>query len=292
MKLNKKQFLGTDGTEVSIPNATVVIVPFGYEGGVSFGKGTAEGPKAILDASSHLELYDEELNTEPGNVGICTIESVEMPSAGEQMVETIYKTIKKLLRDEKFIISIGGDHSITTGYCKALVEKYQQLSVIQIDAHADLRPSYKGSIYSHASVMARVREMTQDTLQLGIRSISKIEAERVRSEHISLYTMDMLRSRNFNLKSELDNLPDPVFITFDVDVFDWSVVRSTGTPEPGGLLWNEAIDLLRTIFSAKNVVGFDVVELSYNPNDPNSAFAVAKLIYKMIGYKYFTSLLT
>jgi agmatinase len=292
MKLNKKQFLGTDRVPVSLQNAAVVIVPFAYEGGVSFGKGTAEGPEAIIDASYHLELYDEVLDTEPGSVGICTIESVEMPSDGEKMVEIIYKTTKKLLTDEKFIVSIGGDHSITIGYCKALVEKYQKLSVIQIDAHADLRHSYEGSIYSHASVMARVREMTQDTLQLGIRSISKNEAERVRNEHISLYTMDMFRNSNFNLKSALVNLPDPVFITFDVDVFDWSVVRSTGTPEPGGLLWDEAMGILQTIFSAKNVVGFDVVELSHDRNDPNSAFAVAKLIYKMIGYKFFRSMIT
>ncbi len=288
MILHKKQFLGINGDQTTYQNAAVVIVPFGYEGGVSFGKGTAEGPEAIIDASCHLELYDEVLDTEPNSVGICTVEAADMPSGGEEMVQTVYQTIKKLLVDEKFIVLVGGDHSITTGYCKALVEKYPQLSVIQIDAHADLRHSYEGSIFSHASVMARIRELTQDTLQLGIRSMSKNEAEQVRSEHISLYTMDMIRKDNFSLKSALDNLPDPVFITFDVDVFDWSVVRSTGTPEPGGLLWDEAMRMLSTIFTEKNVIGFDVVELSHDKNDPNSAFAVAKQIYKMIGFKYFT----
>ncbi len=287
MKLHKTQFLGIKQEEINYDNAGVVLVPFGYEGGVSYGKGTAMGPEAIFDASHHLEIYDEELDTEPCDIGICTVEAVKMPSDGTEMVQKIYQTTKKMLSDDKFIVSVGGDHSITTGYSKALVEKYPILSVIQIDAHADLRHSYEGSIYSHASTMARILEMTPHTLQLGIRSMSKPESLRVKNEQLSLYTMDMIRRDDFSLESVIKNLPDPVFITFDVDVFDWSVVRSTGTPEPGGLLWSEAMKMLKSIFANKNIVGFDVVELAYNENDPNSAFAVAKLIYKMIGYKYY-----
>jgi agmatinase len=249
--------------------------------------GTAEGPESIIDASYHLEIYDEELDREPSDLGICTLESLKMPADGAEMVQTIFKTTNDLLAKDKFIISVGGDHSITTGYCKALRDKYPTLSVIQLDAHADLRHSYEGSIYSHASVMARIREMTTQTLQLGIRSMSKPEADLVKNKELSLYTMDMIRGAAFNLESALEKLPDPVFITFDVDVFDWSVVRSTGTPEPGGLLWDETLDMLRTIFRKKNIVGFDVVELSHDKSDPNSAFAVAKLIYKMIGYKFY-----
>jgi agmatinase len=292
MKLHKKQFLGIKQGLIRFEEARVVIAPFGYEGGVSYGQGTAEGPEAVIDASYHLEIYDEELDTEPSDIGICTVEAIKMPSEGAEMVQAIFQRTKNILSEDKFIVSVGGDHSITTGYCKALVEKYVNLSVIQIDAHADLRHSYQSSIYSHASAMARIREMTPNTLQLGIRSMSKPEADLVKDEQLALYTMDMIRRAEFSLESVLENLPEPVFITFDVDAFDWSVVRSTGTPEPGGLLWDEAIGMLRTIFSAKNVVGFDVVELAHDRNDPNSAFAVAKLIYKMIGYKFYSSLLT
>jgi agmatinase len=287
MKLNKKQYLGPDGGTIGFKEAKVVVLPFGYEGGVSYGRGTAKGPDAVIEASCYLELYDEELGIEPNTIGICTVQTPDIPTDGQAMLNQMYRISKEVISNNKFLISVGGDHSITTGYCRALLEEHRTLSVIQIDAHADLRDSYEGNIHSHASVMARIRELTQHTLQLGIRSISKQEAQIVLINQLPLYTMDMFRSGQSDMDVKLEHLPDPVFITFDVDVFDWSVVRSTGTPEPGGLLWNEALTLLRTLFRRKNVVGFDVVELAHDPTDPNSAFAVAKLIYKMIGYKYF-----
>jgi agmatinase len=137
--------------------------------------------------------------------------------------------------------------------------------------------------------MARIRELTQQTLQIGIRSMSLEEAERIRDENMLICTVHDLRHGNFVLEAALNTLPEPVFITFDVDVFDWSVVRSTGTPEPGGLLWDEALELLQKIFYQKIVIGFDVVELAFNEHDRNSPFAVAKLIYKMIGLKFFST---
>lgn len=286
MKKYKKQFLGDDIDHPSFKDAPVIIMPFGYEGGVSYGKGTSKAPDSIIDASYYLELYDEVLDIEPYTAGILTIESPLIPTDPEKMVRTMYDTTKKILAEEKFIVSVGGDHSISTGYCKALLEKNGNLSVIQIDAHADLRHSYEGSIYSHASVMSRIRELTSDTLQIGIRSLSKEEAQLIRDQQLLFCTMNDFRNGNFDIDASLNKLPDPVFITFDVDALDWSVVRSTGTPEPGGLLWDETLKLLLKIFSEKNVIGFDVVELSYNQHDPNSAFAVAKLIYKMIAYKY------
>ncbi|MFC2088752.1 agmatinase [Calditrichota bacterium] len=287
MKKYKKQFLGDDIDHPSFQNAPVIILPFGYEGGVSYGKGTSKAPDSIIDASYYLELYDEVLDIEPYTVGILTIEPPVIPTDPEKMVQTMYDTTKKILAEDKFIVSVGGDHSISTGYCKALLEKYGNLSVIQIDAHADLRHSYAGSIYSHASVMSRIRELTTDTLQIGIRSLSKEEAQMIKDENLLFCTMNDFRNGNFDIDAALKNLPDPVIITFDVDALDWSVVSSTGTPEPGGLLWDETLNLLTRIFSAKNVIGFDLVELSHNEYDPNSAFAVAKLIYKMIGYKYY-----
>lgn len=262
------------------------MLPFGYEGGVSYGKGTARGPEAILDASCYLELYDEVLDAEPYKVGICTVTPPDIPETPEAMNQMVYETTREILDQDKFIVSIGGDHSIASGYCRALKEKQGPLSVIQIDAHADLRQSYQGSKLSHACVMSRIREMTSDTLQLGIRSMSAEEAQRIRNEQIAVCSLHEFRSAGFGLNAALQRLPDPVFITLDVDVFDWSVVRSTGTPEPGGLLWDEAISLLRQIFSSKRIVGFDVVELAYDEHDRNSAFATAKLIYKMIGFKF------
>ena len=180
---------------------------------------------------------------------------------------------------------LGGDHSISPGFLRALCEEYGTLSVIQIDAHADLRDSYQGSKFSHACVMARIRELTPHTLQIGIRSMSFEEAQRVEREDLPVCTMSDFRRGKFDMDAALENLPDPVFITVDVDVFDWSVIMSTGTPEPGGFTWDEAMDLLKNIFAHKRVVGFDVVELSYSETDKNSAFAVAKLIYKMLGFK-------
>ncbi len=286
MRLYKKQFLGLEleSEKISFENASVIVVPFNYEGGVSYGKGAGKGADAIIDASYYVELYDEVLDSEPYKAGIATVEPPLLPCEHKLMIRTVYETVKSLLDKDKFVVSIGGDHSITSGYCKALKEKYGRFSVIQFDAHADLRDSYEGSEYSHACVMSRIREMTYDTFQIGIRSLSKKEALRIKNENIPVCFMHEYRKAVTDIDSYIRKLPNPVFITFDVDVFDWSVIRSTGTPEPGGFLWDEVLSLLQKIFSMKKVVGFDVVELSYNENDNNSAFAAAKLIYKMIGY--------
>lgn len=289
MERCKKQFLGIEVSRTSFNDASVIVIPFCYEGGVSYRRGTANGPHAIIDASRHLELYDEVLNVEPYKVGIYTLKPVDNFENPHTMTQTVYAMTKEILDKDKFIISIGGDHSITPPYCKALKEKYGTISVIHIDAHADLRQLYEGSHLSHACVMSRIRELTYNTLQLGLRSLSSEEAQRIRDENIAVCTMDDYRNGRFDLRSSLQRLPDPVFITFDVDVFDWSVIRSTGTPEPGGLLWDEALSLLYAIFSLKQVVGFDVVELIHDEHDCNSAFAAAKLIYKMIGFKFYTN---
>lgn len=286
MQLYQKQFLGSDAGYSSFDEAKVIVVPVPYEGGITYGIGAAKGPDAILDASCHVELYDEVLNFEPHTIGICTVEPPPIPQNPEAMVQNVFRTIETILNKGKFPVVIGGDHSITTGFCRAIQGKFDVFSVIQLDAHADLRETYEGSSFSHACVMSRLREMTRNTLQIGIRSFSAEEAKRIQQEHISICTMNNFRKCKFDLESALKALPDPAFITFDVDVLDWSVVRSTGTPEPGGLTWDETNDILQMIFSRKNVVGFDLVELAHQEADPNSAFAAAKLIYKMIGWKF------
>ncbi len=280
-----KQFLDLDPSLCSWNRAKFVLLPFPYEGGVSYGKGAANAPDAVIEASMYLELYDEVLKCEPCRAGICTVMPPPVPCADEDVINEVYGTAKSILENGKYLILLGGDHSISSGFLKALSERYSTLGVIQVDAHADLRDTYEGSRYSHACVMSRIREYTSSTLQIGIRSMSLEEAERVSREGLCLCTMHEYRRGHFDLEKALERLPEKVFLTFDVDAFDWSVVSSTGTPEPGGFSWDEAINLLRVIFSRKEVVGFDVTELSHSGADTNSPFAVAKLIYKMIGLR-------
>ena len=285
MKINSQQFLDPPPEYTDFKNAAVVILPIPYEGGVSYGKGTAAGPDAVIEASKHLEFYDEILDAEPYRMGIATLLPPEIFQNAEKMQTAVFEITKTLLAQNKFVVMLGGDHSLSVGAFKALLATYDPISVIQLDAHSDLRDTYDNSPYSHACVMSRIRELTSDTLQIGIRSMSLKEAQRVETENLALCTMSAFRNGEFDMSAALDGLLEPVYLTVDVDVFDWSVIRSTGTPEPGGLLWDEALALLQRIFIQKNVIGLDVVEFSADPNDRNSAFAVAKLIYKMLGFK-------
>lgn len=284
MKLYDRQFLGAENEFADWRTARYAVLPVPYEGAVSYGRGAAAAPNAILDASCFLEFYDEVLQTCPHQAGIVTVTPPPICDDHAEMHENIYLRTKEIVDAGKIPVILGGDHSISSGVFRALKEAHGDLSCIQLDAHADLRNEYEGSIYSHASVMARIREMTPHTLQLGIRSMSQEEAEVVARDDIKLCTMHDLRRGRFPLDDLLAALPDPVFITFDLDAFDWSVISGTGTPEPGGFLWDEAIDLLRQVFERKRVVGFDVVELAAYPHDRNSPFAAAKLIYKMIAF--------
>ncbi len=286
MKSNPTPFLAPPAEWCDLSKARAVIVPFPYEGGVSYGLGAADAPQAVLDASSQVEFYDEELACEPVRIGIGTAVQPRIPSDPAKMAALAAAVTEEWVARGKFTVLVGGDHSISSGYVNTLCRHYPRLGVIQLDAHADLRDSYEGNRLSHACTMARVREMTPHTLQIGIRSMDAAEAQRAAREKLALCTMRRWRAGGFDLGAALAALPQKVFITLDVDVFDWSVIASTGTPEPGGMRWYEMLDLLQTIFETKEVVGCDVVELAYRPHDPNSPFAVAKLIYKMIGFKF------
>ena len=264
--------------------AAVHIMPLPYEGAVSYGRGAALGPAAVIDASTQVELYDETTRDEPCRAGIATLRAPELPEEPARMAAAVEQDIREhLAANDALLACIGGDHSVTVPHVRALCGVHQPLSVIQFDAHADLRDEYMGSPMNHACVMKRVREHTPHTLQIGIRSLCAEEARYIEAEAAPLCTARALRSGEFDLDAALDSLPDPVFITLDVDVLDWSVVTSTGTPEPGGLTWDEILDLLGRLFASKRVIGFDVVELAGGPGSRNSAFAVARLVYKMIG---------
>ena len=284
MKINEFQFMDVGPEFSDFDAAAFAILPLPFEGGISYGAGTAQAPDAVIKASAYIELYDDILKAEPYKAGIVTLHPPKSHFHVDKLHEVIHEELEEIIQAKKFIVGIGGDHSITTPHFLALKKKYGDFSVIQIDAHADLRAEYEGSPHSHACVMARIREHTKQTLQLGIRSLSREEVDLVAAEKIDLVTMYAIR-KGADWKALLDKLPDPVFITIDVDAFDWSVIASTGTPEPGGFLWHEALDLFDAIFAVRNVIGFDVVELSHAEHDRNSPVAAAKLIYHLIGLK-------
>jgi agmatinase len=285
MERYRRQFLEPGDRFCEISTAAAAILPVPYEGAVSWGRGTSGGPDALLEASAHLEEYDEALGVEPHRMGIVTVAPPDLDEDPAGVEQAVFAATAELIAAEKFPVLVGGDHSVSLGCFRALHHHYGHLSVIQLDAHADLRDEYAGSRMSHACIMARIRELTGEALQLGIRSLSAAEAEQITRKGWPVLTMADLRSGDQEWQDQLARLPDPVYITVDVDAFDWSVIRSTGTPEPGGFLWDEAIDLLQRIFSTKSVAGFDVVELSAEEGDRNSAFAAAKLVYRMLGMK-------
>jgi agmatinase len=289
LKPHPRPFLDPGSEYTDFDQAAVVIVPIPYEGGVSYGTGTAQAPEAVIAASHQLELYDEVLKGEPFRMGIATVVPPPLPADPSELQATVYRCTAELVDQDKFVVLIGGDHSVSNGFARALHTKHGSLSVIQIDAHADLRDTFENSRLSHACVMSRIRELTDDTLQIGIRSMSGEEAQRIEREDLAVCTMSMYRTGEFDIEAAIDELQDPVFLTVDVDAFDWSVIQSTGTPEPGGFYWDEALELLEKIFDRKNVAGFDVVELSAPAHDANSPFAVAKMIYKMLGFKLATA---
>ena len=276
--------------EFSVPgNSKVIILSVPYEGTVVYGKGAAKGPEAIKRASRWVELYDEEIEKDTYEIGIATAPAVDVAGDIETVINNIKNRCQDILQNNKFLVVVGGEHLISLGYFNALKERYSDLSVVQFDAHADLRDHYNGEFLHHSCVMARIRENCDDVLQIGIRSLCWDEAETIKKNKYNvIFAKDAINNID-KIREQIDRLGNNVFITIDVDFFDWSVVDSTGTPEPGGFYWYKSLELFRYIIEKKNVVGFDVVELCGGNGSDRSAFAIAKLIYKLIGYKFFLS---
>ncbi|MBW2977491.1 agmatinase [Candidatus Woesearchaeota archaeon] len=266
----------------SYDKSKFVIVSAPYEGTVTWGKGTAKGPSAIIKASQNMELYDEELDKENYKAGICTLKELEAADSPEKMVDEIEKTGSSLIKDGKIPVMLGGEHSISTGLVRAFKKKYDDLSVLQLDAHADLRQEYEGSKYSHASVMARVREICP-AVQVGIRSLSVEESEWIKKDNLPIFFAKDIHDSTDWMDDAISKLSDNVYITIDLDVFDPSILSATGTPEPGGLRWYQVVKFLRKVCEQKNIVGFDVVELAPS-GDISCDFLAAKLVYKLVGY--------
>lgn len=284
-------FLGLDERASDFSRAGVVILPVPYESTTSYGGGTANGPRAILEASRYIELYDQELDREPYDVGIATLPALELSGAGGREAMGELRAAYDALLDEagdRFVIMLGGEHSLTADPVLAWADRLgpdRRLSVLQFDAHTDLRPEYEGTPYSHASVMHRVHDRV-DVAAVGIRSLTSEEMALTRDvANLHVFLADDIHGRDDWVDEVVGVLGDDVYITFDVDCFDPSLVPSTGTPEPGGLDWYTVLRVLRRVFAERNVVAADVVELAPVPGLHAPDFLVAKLVYKMIGYR-------
>lgn len=264
--------------------AQIVILGIPYEASTTYGQGTRNGPAAIIQASSQVELYDAGLDLEPCHVGIATRMPFEEFAEPEQTINTVSMTCKKLLDDKKFVVGLGGEHTVSVGLVMAQRDFNPDMWVLQIDAHSDLRDTYAGSKWNHACTMARIGEICP-YVGVGIRSGIEGERNKLAPPSKLWYAHEMYGDPRWP-EAVLETLGDPVYITIDLDFFDPSVVPSVGTPEPGGFQWVETLSFLRKVASSRRIVGFDVVELSPKPGFVASDFLAAKLIYKLIGYVF------
>lgn len=270
-------------------NARILVWPISYEGTVSYGGGTGRGAEAIIDASRNMELYDEETDAEVYRLGIHTLDVTPPSEPPEAMMKGLLERARELTATGKFVCMIGGEHSVSGPVIQAHAERYENLSVLQIDAHADLRDTYDGTPHSHASIMARVvKDMRVPAVQVGIRSISSEEARSLDSLPTRIFWAKDIVGRTDWWDEAVDGLTENVYLTIDIDGLDPSLVAQTGTPEPGGLGWYETVGLIRTLARKRKVVGMDLNEYAYVEGQNASAFLCAKLIYKSLSFIFET----
>jgi N1-aminopropylagmatine ureohydrolase len=280
------EFGGTTPTTTDFDKARVVILPIPLDRTTSYVPGTRNGPHEILVASSHMELWDEETQTDVHRIGIFTLPEMEFPFATmEEVVREIRRVAGELVSRGKFPMIIGGEHSITPAVVAAVADRHPGVSVLQIDAHADLRDSYLGTPHSHACAIRRTLEYARTT-QVGIRSLSSEEAAAVPSLPTEIFYDYNMRDDPAWMDRIVESLSETVYITIDVDGFDPAIMPATGTPEPGGLSWYEALKLLRRVIERRTVVGCDLVELAPMGGNVAPNFLCAKLIYKILSYRF------
>jgi agmatinase len=268
----------------SLRDAKFVVIPVPYDLTSTYQAGSRRGPQATIDASTNMELYDEELKQETYTVGIHTTLPVAIDARGpKNMVNIVRKKISRLVGLNKIPVMLGGEHSITLGAVQAVMEKYPKLTVLQFDAHADLRDTYQGSPYNHACVARRITEICPLT-QVGIRSMSKEEGEFLPQSKVKSYSADFVLENKNWAEAVCKDLKGDIYITIDLDVFDPSIMPATGTPEPGGIYWKDILRLLKLVSASCNIRGFDVVELAPLPGVVAPDFMAAKLIYRTMGY--------
>jgi agmatinase len=267
-------------------DSRVVILPVPVDRTTSYIPGTRNGPREILQASSHMELWDEEVGADVHGVGIFTLPEMDLPFGElEEVMEEIQRVASEILDRDKFLVTLGGEHSITPPLVAAAAARYSGLHVLQIDAHADLRDSYMGMRHNHACAMRRSLEYAKVT-QVGIRSLSTEEAQVAGTLPTTIFYDGTMRRDPAWVDRVVETLGDPVYVTIDVDGMDPAIMPATGTPEPGGLSWYEMLALLRATVERRHVVACDVVELSPLPGLVAPNFLCAKLVYKILSYRF------
>lgn len=281
-------FLGLEDKYSRYNKAAVAVLPVPYDAAASYQSGARNGPAAIISASHHVEYFDEELEADAFHYGIATLEPVESCASGpELMHESLFKHARRIVRDGKFLFSLGGDHSISSALVRAVMTKHRKLSVLQIDAHSDLRNKFQESPYSHACVMRRILDLGASIVPVGIRAFNDEEHRLMKRRRIAPITARDCYSDEDWLDRALDTLDEKVYVTIDIDGFDPAYAPGTGTPEPGGLDWYQVTALLRLVAAEKQVVGADIVEVMPVAGQVVTEFLAARLAYKLMAYVHF-----
>jgi agmatinase len=276
-------FAGLEPPYSNLQQARAVILPVPYDSTSEWRSGSRHGPQAIIDASQYLELYDLELDCEIYKVGISTLPQVEpVLSSPQDMIDRVYQVVKGLIQKEKFVVLLGGEHTLSLGAVRAFKEAFPRLSVLQLDAHADLRDEYLGTKYSQACVMRRIFELCPIS-QVGVHSLSWEEKQFLTQNKLKPFYMSDLASNKASIDQIVDSLSEDVYVTIDVDVLDPSIMPAVGTPEPDGMSWRQVLDIVESVALCKHVVGFDLMEFCPGEGPGSCAFLLAKLAYKLIG---------
>lgn len=279
-------FAGIEGEHNKFENANILLQSIPYDGTSTWGKGADEGFEAFLEAAENMEIYDIETESEVYKKGVHIIDPILEDASPEAVFESVYQNTKELLKTDKFLTFFGGEHSISIGIIKAFYEAHPDITILQIDAHADLRPEYHGSPYNHACAVYDASR-NANLIQVGIRSMDTSEVQYMDKEKC-YFAEDMYGHTDW-MEDSISKITDKVYITLDLDAFDPSIMPATGTPEPGGMLWNPTIQYLKKVFQQKNVLGFDIVELAPIEGLSAPQFMTAKLYYKMLSYKFSNS---
>ena len=279
-----RNFCWLDSCFSGYDESRVVVVPVGFEGRATYGKGSGQGARAIIEASGNMELYDEECGVNPSEKGIHTVDAVKVADGVETVIGEVRGVVRKAVEDGKFPVVLGGEHTVSLGAIRGMKKGF---SVLCIDAHADLRDEYEGSKFNHACVMRRAFDVSGHVVLAGVRSMCEEEKEFIDDEKICVfYARDMVEDRGW-VSKVVDSLRDDVYVSLDVDALDPSFMPATGTPEPGGLSYYDVIALLLEIAKRKRIVGFDVVELAPIENLRFAEYTAAKIVYKLLAYREF-----
>lgn len=277
------KFMGIESEKSSLSSCNFVVVPVPFEKTVCYGHGTAKGPAAVIEASTQIELWDEETKTETWELGINTQPAINCKGSTNAVFKNIDKTVRNLMQYKAIPFYIGGEHTVTQALAQPYIDKYKNLSILHFDAHADLRETFEGTPKSHACALYPASRQVK-VVQVGIRSVASEEKQYCNAGNVTTYLMHENRDIKKLIPQVLKKLTDTVYITIDVDGFDPSVIPATGTPQPGGFMWYEALDLFREVIKHKKIVAVDVVEACARKADTITEFNTAKLIYRLMGY--------